>query len=188
MIYTVITPPTEYPVTLAQAKSFARVYRTDEDDWFDLQIETATTYAQVYTNRTYGVTTYSLQLARFTRCITIEQSPFVALDSFTYVDTDGVTQNVDNTEYTVVNAHPYTQIIFNTDYVFPDTEDNNPYPIVIEFQAGYTQANCPATVKTAIMQLVTDIYEHRQKNEEFFLHENSTYTELLNSNRLVYVP
>lgn len=187
MIYNVITPSITTPITVDEAKQYARVYRTDEDTLFEVLIQSSTSYAQVYTNRTYGVTQYKLELENFQRCIELQRTPFVSLDSFEYVDKDGNTQAVPPTDYTLVDSNPFQKIVFNDDYAFPETDESNPYPISITFTAGYTPAETPATVKVALLMLTTEQYEHRLKGEEFYLHENATFYEILNSDRLIIV-
>jgi uncharacterized phiE125 gp8 family phage protein len=90
MPLTIITPPAAEPVTVEEAKSFARVEDADEDALIETLITAAREHVEQATGRSFVVSTYGLTLRCFEPdVIRLPRSPLVSVESVTYRDRDG---------------------------------------------------------------------------------------------------
>jgi uncharacterized phiE125 gp8 family phage protein len=144
-----ITAPTTYPVTLAQAQAQTRVNLARDDDYLNLLIAAATDYAEQYTE---------LVLDGFSDAIQIPKGPISSVTSVKYFDAANVEQTISNTNYAVDIAASPAWIVRASNFSWPSTAAgvNN---VTIRFIAGY--ALVPASIKHAILLLIGTWFEQR---------------------------
>lgn len=94
MPHKVITPPATMAVSLAAARTAARVNGTALDDEIKIAVGNATTEAEHYTGRAFVNRTYRITLDRFCGDIEIPASPVVEVVTFVYTDADGAPQEL----------------------------------------------------------------------------------------------
>jgi uncharacterized phiE125 gp8 family phage protein len=92
-----ITAPTTYPVTLAQAQAQTRVNLARDDDYLNLLIAAATDYAEQYTGKAIMEQTWELVLDGFSDAIQIPKGPISSVTSVKYFDAANVEQTISNT-------------------------------------------------------------------------------------------
>lgn len=97
----VITPPASYPVTLDEAKEWARVFNDSQDGTLNLLIAAMTGYAEHLTGRAFVERTLELSLECFEHCIELPKPPLLAVESISYTDTSDAAQIVTGTAYEV---------------------------------------------------------------------------------------
>lgn len=164
-----ITDAASEPVTTAEAKKQLEIASsiTRHDSHVDDLIARARKATERLTRRAWINQTWKLTLSRFPAdCIQLPRPPLSSITSFTYIDTDGVSQAlVANTDYLVrSNAAPgYVDRYYNT--VWPTTHPDEPEAVVITYVAGYgaTAASVPEEAKQAILALVTYWFTNRDK-------------------------
>lgn len=151
---TLVTPPTEYPVTLAEAKAQCRIVNDDSDARLTAFIAAATAHVE----KTLGVSlmerSYRLTLDAFSDAIELPRGPVQSVTSVQYVDEDGATQTVATSDYTVDLVSRSAWIVRNSDATWPDLLDAVNV-VTVEYVAGYD--TLPADfddVKAAILLTV----------------------------------
>ena len=179
------TAPTSEPVTKAEAKLFARIDITDDDDLVDSLIEAARREAEIFTRRSFINTTWDLTLDEFPAEILLPRSPLSSVTSITYVDTSGTTQTLTSTLYRVDTKSLPGRITPSYGNTWPATQAVT-NAVTVKFVVGYgaTAASVPEVIKTAIKMMVNDWYEHRESQSEIKLYMNKATERMLWSYRV----
>lgn len=154
-----ITPPAEYPVTLAETKKHCRVDGSDEDTLLNSYIAAATAHVESYTGRAIMDQTWELVLDDFTGCILFPKGPVQSITSITYYDTDEVLQTLATDQYVLDNVNDPAWVVRPSDVSWPSVAQgvNN---VIIRFIAGYSDV--PPEIKAAILILVAHLYDNRE--------------------------
>lgn len=153
-----ITAPTDFPVTVDEAKDQCRVDGTDNDTYLGGLIATATDHVESYTGRAIMEQTWELVLDDFCDPIQFPKGPVSAITSVKYLDTDGVEQTISDTNYTLDDVNDPQLLVKASDYSWPTVDDgvNN---VAIRFVCGYTIV--PPAVKHAILLLISHWFDNR---------------------------
>jgi hypothetical protein len=157
------TPPAAEPVTLAEAKEQTRVSGSDEDSHLNLCIAAAREYCETYQGRAYVTQTWKVMLDRFPNAgeewradkgfvtaehttdpgtILLPRAPLQYVTSIAYVDTNGTTQTLSASDYTVDTASEPGRITPAYNESYPSTREQA-NAVTVTFNAG------SATVFTA---------------------------------------
>lgn len=162
--YEITSPPSEEPVTLAEAKSWCKVETTEDDTLITALVKAARLTGEKYCNRTFVTTTFKgfYSALELTNC---EKYPFVALrraplDTVTSVQlmVDDSLEDVDSDDYFLKEKSSFSRILFSGSL----NGDDVAYPLEIVFTAGYGAASAvPEDIKTAIKQHILYLYENR---------------------------
>lgn len=161
-----VAPPTGTVVSLDEAKVQARVEVSVDDVLIQYLIDTATEYAQEFTERALLEQEWELFLPGFPakRYIQLPRPPLIEVNEITYLDAQGVEQSLD--EYSVYRVlapqgprAPKGQIVLNAGMSWPATLAV-PDAVKIRFTAGYELV--PEPIKQAIKVHVADLYENRE--------------------------
>jgi uncharacterized phiE125 gp8 family phage protein len=159
-----VIAPDEEPITVADAKAFARVDRTDEDALFQGLIVSARRYAEGATRRALINQTWDLFLDRFpvAGCaIEIPKPPLRSITSIKYFDTAGVEQTWAASKYIVDTASTQGRVTPTETEVYPTTQ-RRINAVTVRFAAGYADApEVPETVRLAIKMLTAHWYDNR---------------------------
>jgi uncharacterized phiE125 gp8 family phage protein len=153
-----ITAPTEYPVTRAEAKQHCKVDVTTDDELIDIFIAAATAHVEAVTGRAIMDQTWELVLDDLSDAILLPKGPVQSVTSITYYDTSDALQTLSSTLYTLDNVSDPSWIVRNEDATYPDVADgvNN---VIIRFIAGYSDV--PQALKAALMILIAHFYDNR---------------------------
>lgn len=148
---TLITPATEYPVTLDEAKLSAKVDGTDRDSEITLLIAAATNYVEQYTGRSIMAQTWKLTLDAFSDSILLPKGPVQSVSSVQYFDANGDSQTVSASDYTLDNSDP-AWLVRNSDATWPTTLDGVNV-VSVTYVTGYSAV--PDAIRAAILIWVT---------------------------------
>lgn len=100
--------------------------------------------------------------------IDIPLPPLISVDYVEYVDVDGVAQSYSSFRtFGIERANAAGSILYACDGEWPDTLDDEPEAVRIEFTAGY--ATVPAAIKHAALLMVGDWYRNREDATEMKL-------------------
>lgn len=171
MPLSIVTPAAADPVTVEEAKSFARYPHDEEDALFAELIAAATEHVQQATSRQFVPATFVLTLRGFPLdgVIRLPRSPLIEVSYVKYRDRDGVEHTlVDDTDFLVDDAAvpPTVEAVKS----WPATGDY-PNAVQIAFSAGYEgsedsppdlTANVPARAKAAVKSLAAHWFEYRE--------------------------
>lgn len=185
MSKTLVIAPSVEPVTLSEAKAWARVEVTDDDTIITALIIAARIKAEAETARAFITQTWDLKADEFADSIALPMPPYQSITSVKYIDTDGTEQTVANTDYTVTKKNGITYLVLAYGKTWPATRDIHD-AVTIRFIAGYgTAAAVPELIKSAIKTTVVDLYENRESQVNSSLFSLSVAAEnLLNSYRV----
>lgn len=174
----VVTPPAFEPVTLAEAKLWCKVEddRTEEDALLLLLIKAMREYAENLTGRAFVQRTLRLYLsdwpwhARYGVLIKLPHpplveagSPSVSVESFKYIDTDGVLTTLATTQYVVHDEFEPCFIIPAWEVTWP-TIRSLPDAIQITYHAGYANPNAiPKSLRLWMQARIATLFDKRDQ-------------------------
>jgi uncharacterized phiE125 gp8 family phage protein len=159
----IASSPALEPVTRTEAKTWCRVDGTDEDDAIDVLIAAARQLAEDYTNRCFVSQGRQLVMDTFPDAFELSRSPVSSVDSVTYLDEAGATQNVSTPVYWADTSSDPARLSLREGQTWPsDTRDFA--SAIISYTAGYsaTPANVPAAIRQAVLLTVAHLYANRE--------------------------
>lgn len=163
-----VSAPTDYPLTVEEAKEHLRV-GDDENDWtIELYLKAATQNAEQFLGRALMDQTWDLFLDEFPTEIAIPLPPTIEVMGVFYRDSDGAEQELDEASYDVNDAGDRTLVaLVRSGSSWPTTlEAAN--AVRVRFRAGYLDAsspplsNVPFDIKAAILLTLGSLYAHRE--------------------------
>ena len=162
------TAPVKKPVSLDEAKEHLRVDIgwTDEDDYIEALIATATKIAESYLRRKLITQTW-YQYLNFWPAGDSIILPFGNLQSVTsveYTDTAGDDTEWSDTEYNVDIQSDPGRVVLEYGYSWPSASLHPQNPIVVEFVCGYglSGSSVDERILQAIKIMISDMYENRE--------------------------
>lgn len=163
--YTQTLEPLTEPVTLTEAKLYARVDANDDNDLLTGLIKTARHQVEHFTGRQLVTATWRLDCRTFPSDtqLRLERCPLVEVTSVKYYDAANVQQTVAATDYIVQTGPEPGFIELKTDRTWPTGLYDRADAVQVVFKAGYgTAASVPADLKQAIKILINHLYEQRE--------------------------
>jgi uncharacterized phiE125 gp8 family phage protein len=174
-----LTGPALEPVTLDEAKAFARIDTIYDDALVTSLIKRAREHCEAITGRQFITATYGLLLDSFpTWCrpdvyrvterregtdILVPMPPLISVESITYLDASGVSQTVAASDYIVSTYDDPGRIALAYGKTWPSTlaQIN---AVTVAYTAGYGAAATavPESIKQAMLMLVSAFYEQRE--------------------------
>ena len=147
---TLVTRPEVEPISHADAKLWLRLDHTTEDVLVDSLIRMVR--EQVEEHGIAVITqTWDFQLDRFPPVIRIPKTPVQEISSISYIDTNGDTQPLAASKYTVDVRSTPARIVpaFGTSWPSARSEPN---AVTVRFVAGYSGGATPAEIPERILQ------------------------------------
>lgn len=161
-----VSAPASEPISRTEAKLFAKVDTTADDDLIDSLITAARVYCEGETRRAFVEQTWDYTLPDFpTGAIVLPMQPVTSVTSVSYVDTTGATAvftygtSPDTPKYDVFTDGPRTLIEPKYNLTWPTTRDTR-NAVTVRFVAGYT--TFPADLKQAMYLLISHWYDIRE--------------------------
>lgn len=168
-ILTLVTAPTEQPVSLAEAKVHCLEDTAEQDTYITSLILAATAHCDYQ----YGITgraliTQSWSIAdsgpSLDLTFSIPITPVKSLTSITYFDSSNVSQTLDVDDFQLIQSGMQAYIVPDDGTDWPDMFDRVD-ALTVEVVAGFgTVASglVPPTIKQAILVLVCHWFENRE--------------------------
>lgn len=157
---TVITPATQEPVSLAEARAQARIDHVVDDASLAGYILAARQWVEQVTGRALAVQTLELSLDSFPcGAITLPRAPVASITSITYTDSAGVTQTVPATDYLLDAARPIPVVVPAYGKAWPASR-GDAGNVKVRFVAG--EAQPPQPLRQALLLLVSQWNEERE--------------------------
>lgn len=178
---TVSVAPSSEPVTTAEAKSFLRIDHSNDDSLIDDLIKTAREFVEEYTGRALMSQTLVLTIDAYDELadplwegtktgpyknyyknyVTLSKAPIQSVSTVKTYDDDDTATTMASSKYYVDLAREPSRVVLRTGETFP-TALRVANAIEVTYVAGYASASAvPQAIKTAIMQYVAYLYEHR---------------------------
>lgn len=170
-----ITGPTEYPVSLDEAKEHLRVVDSDEDVLIQAFIKAATQYCEEYSGRSMFSQTFDLYVDQFPvtgspypSSIILPRSPLIEVTGVFYRDSADAEQTFGTSNYYVDSAGEPPRISLVGSGSWPTTRSGD-NAVRIRFRAGHVDnSNSPATgetpeiIRAAILLMLGHLYANRE--------------------------
>ena len=187
MILRRVTAPASMPITLDEVKAQLRVTHTAEDTALNAMIAAAVDYVdgEGLLGRAMVTQTWAQYVSQSPGWVRLQMGPFIALTSVQYYDDAGTLQTA-----TVGDFETRLQ----DDFVMCGPKDNREWPtadvrqdaIKITYTAGFgAAADVPASLKHALLLLVSHWYQNREASGETAIKEIPLgFDMLLNAHRV----
>lgn len=159
-----ITPPSEEPVSVAEARAQCRIIGADEDSLLALYITAARQACEAKTGRKLVTQTWEQTFDLFpTGEIRLDLSPVQSITSINYVNAEGVTTALSAANYVLdAAAYPGSWVLPADGFEWPDTDDVA-NAVTVRFVCGYGAASAvPAPLKLWILATVASFYAARE--------------------------
>ena len=159
--YELVTAPIEQPLTFNTASKWCRDIHSEDADLVTALIKSATNLFESMSNRVFvtrsltgkfpGVCSSNQESHPF---VAIKRSPLIAISE---IRTDG--DVLDPTAYAIKESSSFARVWFLENL---DLDVDTPYPIEIDFTAGYgLAASLPSEIITMLEQTILFWYENR---------------------------
>lgn len=159
---TLVTAPADEPIIVNDVKAQSIIEIVDDDTVIDGHITAARQHIENITNRALVTQTWDLFLDWFPEVIEVPKSLLQSVTSISYVDTDGASQTLESSVYTVDTDTDPGRIYLAYNQSWPSIRAIR-HAITIRFVAGYGDANSvPRAIKQAMLLMVAHYYENRE--------------------------
>lgn len=164
---TLVTAPTEEPVSLDEMKLYLRVVVADDDSLIRGLIQAAREWLSAALDRQLVTATWRLKLPDFWgTTLEVPYPPLISVGSITYLDTAGVSQTLSSSYYVVQVTTTPGRIVLADGYYWPAV-DIHPEAVTVNFTAGYGAASAvPELAKIALKLLVQHWYDHPEERTQ----------------------
>lgn len=158
------SPPAAAVVTAAEMREHLRLDSTAQDDYLEALVAAATRSIEAEMNRQMITATWAMHLPGFwSGSVEIPRAPLQSVGSITYTDTDGASQTLATSSYTVVTAALVGRVHTAYGVSLPSTR-GVPQAVTINFDAGYGDAS--TDVHTGDIHAVKLLAAHWYGNAE----------------------
>lgn len=158
---TLQTAPAKEPITLADAKEHLGVYHDAHDTRIARNLTTARQYVEIASERRFITQTWDFKRYGFwgSAIVPIPYPPLQSL-TITYLDSDGVSQTVDSSNYTVDTDSTPGRLYLSETGTWPTTQgvEND---VTVRAVVGYGDDpdDVDARVRDCILMLLYAMYE-----------------------------
>lgn len=174
MGWKLVTPPAVEPVTLPELKNHLRIDTALEDTLLSNFIVAARDYCEKYQGRAYITQTWDLFFDDWPESpFQIPLPPLLVVNTIKYTDSAGTISTLAATDYQVdIDSHK-GRVSLAVSKLWPTVTLRALNGVEINFDAGYGLApvDVPERIRTAIMLMAGNFYEHREATDIKVLHE-----------------
>lgn len=140
----------------------SHVYITDEDSILAEYIDAATEFAEQYQNRCLRSSTWQASYDAFPDEFLLPIPPLVSVSSIAYLDTEGASQTLSSSVYTVDAISQPARVALKYSQTWPSTYDQI-NAVTVTFVAGYASASLvPARTRQAIRMIAAHWFINRE--------------------------
>jgi len=180
MTWSVVTAPTEEPISLEDAKTHLRADETDDEDTLiEAYIQAAREHVERVCERALMPQVWQESRNCFAPMIELRGGVITAVQAITYVDGDGITQTLAEAAYQadLVGRPPAVYPAFGT--TWPETR-RQPGAVAVRYALGYASAaDVPAALRAAMLLIIGDLYSNRAAQSGSEIYANVTVQRLL---------
>jgi uncharacterized phiE125 gp8 family phage protein len=144
------------PVTMSDVKAHLRVSYNDDDSMIYMMMQSAREWAETHTEKAIVDQSVTAYYPSLTKSMPLPLGNARDIVSVQYLDKDGIQQTLLD-GFILTNGTP-SRLVFTVDVPeFTEQADS----VEIEYSAGY-DCNTPSRIKSALLLMVGDMYEHRE--------------------------
>lgn len=158
----IVTAPAVEPVSLSEAKAHLRVDYSDDDSLIGAQISAARRMVEGFTRNRLITQTLRFTWNHFPPTLSLPVWPVQSVETLEYTDTDGSTQTLAASDYTLIKRKP-REIGPAYSEVWPATRLHW-NAVRVEVKAGHGDAgsDVPGDLLAAMKLILASLYEHRE--------------------------
>lgn len=156
-------------ITLAQAKAWLRVTRTNEDELIQALLDASIRWADGVCKRVFAAQDYEFYTNSFSE-IELPNAPIEEITSLSYIAYGGTTYTaITSTNYLLNNSsiEPTIEWI-NESYTLPQLANRHD-AIKVIYSGGFTSSTLPENVQTAILLKLNTLYDVRAEENKRWL-------------------
>jgi len=164
MGYSVTTPPTSEPITLAEAKEHLNVDFTEDDTLIGAMITAARTAVENYLDYKLITQTLTEYWDEFptSGVFNLRFWPVQSVTSIGYTDSDGTAQTWSSANYQTDLVSEPARIKTAYSVSYPTTRADELNAVNVVYVAGYGGPDSvPELIKRAILLIIADLYDNR---------------------------
>ncbi|MFK5949263.1 MAG: head-tail connector protein [Methylococcales bacterium] len=163
MPLSVVTPATQEPLTVIEAKAHLHIEGNDSDAYIGTLISSARSHVEKHLLRTLTTTTLKLSLDFFKIIIELKRGPVQEVTNIKYIDTNGVVQTLPVSEYQVDLESEMPRICPAYSKSWPSTQPGL-NAVNIEYKSGYGDdgESIPESIKHAMLLLIGHWFVNRE--------------------------
>lgn len=144
--------PTVEPISLAQAKVWARVDHADEDDEISMLITAVRQACEKRCRRTLVESTWEYTASAWSSRIELPYGPLLEVPSVNYLPLGGGAETVLSPSLYVLDQHSAMPAVVLADgAAWPDLAPGQPLAVRIPYKAGYALAAAPDEVPKPLL-------------------------------------
>jgi uncharacterized phiE125 gp8 family phage protein len=155
--------PTDEPVSLDEARQWARITVTAENSVVESLIVAARTWAEGFTRRQFMTATWVRKMDGFPQdgaFIVLPYPPLASVGSITYTDENGDGQTWSSALYQADTAVKRGRVRPIEGETYPSTQADTDNTVVVTYDAGYGGASdVPQNIRTAILLYVQYLFD-----------------------------
>lgn len=172
MSLTLVTAPTYEPVSVDEFKSHGRITHVDEDPYIYTLLRVAREEVERFTNRRLITQTWDWRLDAFPVEFCLPLNPLLSVTSITYTDTDGASQTLAASVYTVDIYSTPARIVEAWEQSWPSTREV-PNAVTVRAVVGYgaNPTLVPKSLRQAVMMIAGHFFENRESTAADAIHE-----------------
>lgn len=165
---TVVTPPNSEPVTLAEAKQHCRIDDSEDDDMVTGYIAAARQHVERISGLTLLPTVYRSNYTGWpasSDALWLHGCPVLASTDVAvqYTDSDGNTQTLSTSVYTVDTDHKPARILLKPNQSWPALQSGAINPVRVTYTAGYAETDdVPPACTLAMRLIIAHLYRNRE--------------------------
>lgn len=154
-----VSPPASEPLTLDEAKALVRQDFSIEDGLLSSIISSARARVESFTRRRLISQQVQLRLDGLPASITIPCDPVISLGAVTYLDPDGVTQDMPNIGLRLVESSLPARLVWDRNSSLPDMmAGQDTVRITLTVGYGADASAIPSDLVAAIRLLIVHYY------------------------------
>lgn len=163
--WTLVTAPTEEPLSESEAKAHLRVSATDEDGLIGDYVAAARSWCEEYTGRRFVTQTWDAHFACWPTdgVFELPLPPLQSVTSIKYTNEGVAEATLSASVYEVITQVEPGRVILAANQSWPSGSLDVGLPVVVRFVCGYgLSVATPAGVRQAIRWLVGHMNENRE--------------------------
>lgn len=151
------------PISLDEAKKHLKLEGVldDEDDQIQRMIVAARRLAEGKTNRTITQREIVMQFDGWGCKMRLAKPPFIEMRGVSYIDADGITQDMDSEAYYVLDGREPAELAFSGGAPLPSLAYRRGV-ITVRYLAGYPEGEVPEDIKAWMLMQIGSLYAHRE--------------------------
>lgn len=150
-------------VNLSTAKAHSKISWSDEDGLLAVYLEAAQADAENYVDGPIRQRSIEIRFSEWMTIYTLLTTNVISVSAVKYLDPQGAEQTLQADDYSLLNTPSGHKLQMNLED-FPDLldTDQDPFPVRLELEAGWPDAEIPGSIQAAVLLRFSHLYQFRE--------------------------